>query len=159
MFSVLLNETKVFKYQNTEKVSLKKYKLNGEIEFAPVCFNSATKTVIRHKFSLENAFKEILYLIDNWINEGSGWIVESIESQYINISTYRPLSGSSYMDLPVELKSPRKGLINIKNKDQKCFYGVMLGILILQKKIQRELQKKIENLLSILLIQKNYTKR
>ena len=55
------------------------------------------------------------------MDEGSGWIVELIESQYINISTYRPLSGSSYMDLPVELKSPKKGLINIKNKDQKCF--------------------------------------
>ena len=25
------------------------------------------------------------------------------------------------MDLPVELRSSRKGLINIKNKDQKCF--------------------------------------
>ena len=25
------------------------------------------------------------------------------------------------MDLPVELKSPRKGLINFKNKDKKCF--------------------------------------
>ena len=25
------------------------------------------------------------------------------------------------MSLPVELKSPRKGLINIKSKDQKCF--------------------------------------
>ena len=25
------------------------------------------------------------------------------------------------MDLPIELKHPRKGLINIKNKDQKCF--------------------------------------
>ena len=60
-------------------------------------------------------------MIDVWINNGSGWNVESIESQYINISTYRPLAGSSYMDLPVELKSPRKGLINIKNKDQKCF--------------------------------------
>ena len=60
-------------------------------------------------------------MIDNWINEGSGWIIELIESQYINISTYRPLSGSSYMDLPVELRSPRKGLINIKNKDKKCF--------------------------------------
>ena len=36
-------------------------------------------------------------------------------------STYRPLSGSSYMDLPVELRSPRKGLINIKNKNEKCF--------------------------------------
>ena len=41
--------------------------------------------------------------------------------KYINISTYRPLSGSSYIDLPVELRSPKKGLINIKNKDQKCF--------------------------------------
>ena len=52
---------------------------------------------------------------------GSGWKVKSIKSQYINISTYRPLSGSCYMDLPVELRSPRKGLINMKNKDQKCF--------------------------------------
>ena len=25
------------------------------------------------------------------------------------------------MDLPVELRSLRKGLINIKNKDKKCF--------------------------------------
>ena len=25
------------------------------------------------------------------------------------------------MDLPIDLRSPRKGLINIKNKDQKCF--------------------------------------
>ena len=58
-------------------------------------------------------------MIDVWINNGSGWITELIESHYINISSYRPLLGSSYMDLPVELRSPRKGLINIKNKDEK----------------------------------------
>ena len=61
--------------------------------------------MINHKSSLENAFQEILYRIDNWINEGSGWIVELIESQYINISNYRPLSGSSSVNLPAELKS------------------------------------------------------
>ena len=121
MFSDLLNETKGFKYQITVKVLLKKYKHNGEIEFAPVYFDSFTKTIINHRFKLESSFQEILCMIDNWINEGSGWIIELIESQYINISTYRPLSGSSYMDLPVELRSPRKGLINIKNKDKKCF--------------------------------------
>ena len=60
-------------------------------------------------------------MIDVWINNESGWNVESIESQYINISTYRPLAGRFYMDLSVELRSPRKVLINIKNKDQKCF--------------------------------------
>ena len=66
-------------------------------------------------------FQETLHRIDNWINEESGWIVELIESQYINVSTYWPLSGSSYIKLPVELKSPKKVLINIKNNDQKCF--------------------------------------
>ena len=121
LFSDLLNETKGFKYQITLKVMLKKYKPNGEIEFRPVYFNSTTKTVINHKFSLENTFQEILYRIDDWINEGSDWIVELIESQYINISTYRPLSGSSYVELPTKLKGPKKGLINIKNNDQKCF--------------------------------------
>ena len=60
-------------------------------------------------------------MINVWINNGSGWIIELIESQYINISTYRPLSGSSSMDLRVELRSPRKGLINIKSKAKKCF--------------------------------------
>ena len=118
-FDNLLNEGKYFKYQITVKVLLKKYKPNWEIEFATVYFNSTTKTVIRHKFSIENAFQEIFYMIDVWINEGSGWITESVESQYINISTYRPLSGSPYISLPVELNSPRKGPINIKN----VFYG------------------------------------
>ena len=120
LFSDLLNETKGFKYQITLKVTLKKYKPNKEIEFRPVYFNWKTKTVINHKFRLGNAFQEILYMLDNWTNEGSGWIndLESIDSQYIIISTYRPLSGSSQVKLPIELISPRKGLINIKNKDQ-----------------------------------------
>ena len=59
LFSDLLNEAKGFKYQITVKVLLKKCKLSGEIEFAPVCCNSATKTVINHRFRLENYFQEI----------------------------------------------------------------------------------------------------
>ena len=60
----LLNKRKGFKYQITVKVSLKRYKLHGEIEFAPVYFNSLTKTVINNKFKLEDSFQEILYMID-----------------------------------------------------------------------------------------------
>ena len=121
LFIDLLNETRGFKYQITVKFLLKKYKPNGAIEFTPVYFNSSTKTVINRRYKLNESFQEILYRTDAWINRGSGWIIESIESQYTNISTYRPLVGSSYIDLPIELKHPRKGLINIKNNDQKCF--------------------------------------
>ena len=120
MFGDLLNETKGFKYQITVKGLLEKYKHNGEIEIVRVYFNSEAKTVINHIFRLENYFQKYLYLIDVWINKGSGLIVESLKSQYINISTYRPLSGS-YISLPDELQNPRKALINIKNKDKKCF--------------------------------------
>ena len=86
LFNDLFNERKGFKYQITVKFFLKKYKHNGEIEFAPVYSNALTKTVINQRFKLENYFQEILYI-----------------------------------NLSVELRSPRKGLINIKSKDQKCF--------------------------------------
>ena len=59
LFSDLLNGTEGFKYQITVKVLLKKCTLSGEIEFASVCFNSATKTVINHRFRLKNYFEEI----------------------------------------------------------------------------------------------------
>ena len=126
MFNDLLNGTRGFKYQIRIKVLLKNYSSNGEIEFAPVFFNSSTKTIINRRYKLDKSFQETLYRIDAWINRGSGWIIESIESQYI-----RPLAGSSYIDLPIELKHPRKRLINIKNNDQIVSYGVMLNILIL----------------------------
>ena len=80
----LLNETKDFKYQITVKVLLKKYKLDEEIQFAPVYSNSLKKTVIDHRFRLKNYFQESLYMIDVSINKGSRWNVESVESQYIN---------------------------------------------------------------------------
>ena len=124
LFSDLINEIKGFKYQITVKILLRKYKPNREIEFAPVYFNSSTKLVINHRYKLNKSFQEILYRIDAWINKGSGWIIELTESQYINISAYKPLVGSSYIDLPIELRSPRKGLINIKINDQKGFFMV-----------------------------------
>ena len=77
--------------------------------------------MINHKFDLEKAFQEILYSIERWFNAGSGWIIEKLHSQCINISTFTRLSGSSSIKLPAELKYPKKRLINIKNNDQKRF--------------------------------------
>ena len=52
---------------------------------------------------------------------GSGWIVEEVVNQFLNVSSYLPLSGSTCAKLPVELSHPMKVLINIKNDDNKCF--------------------------------------
>ena len=112
------------------------------------------QTVINYKFSLENAFKEILYSIDNWINKGSGWIVELIESQYIDISTYRPLSGCSYVKLPAELRSSKKGLTNIKNL---LMILIMIKLRFLfEKTILARLKKRITFSLTCFVMKTNW---
>ena len=58
-----------------------------------------------------------MYRIDNWVNEGSGWVIESIDAEYVNISVFSPLIGSTYVELPRRLKNSMKGLINIKSID------------------------------------------
>ena len=62
-----------------------------------------------------------MHRIDNWINEGSGWVIESIDAEYVNVSIFSPLSGSSYIKLPNKLKNPTEDLINIKNNGNNCF--------------------------------------
>ena len=118
LFNDLLNETKGFKYQITVKVLLKKIQAQWRYWICSSLFQFIYKNSDKSQIY---PFQGILYMIDVWINNGSGWNIELIEFQYINISTSRPLSGSSYMVLPVKLKSPRKAIINIKNKDKKCF--------------------------------------
>ena len=62
-----------------------------------------------------------MYKIDYWINEGSGWVIEIVDAEYVNISAYSPLSGSIYIKLPHKLRNSMKGLINIKNNDNISF--------------------------------------
>ena len=121
LFKDLLYEMKGFKYQITMNISLSKEKINGNTEYSFLYFNSIAKAGINLDFNLHKSFEEIFYRIDNWINERSGWVIDSINGEYVNISKYAPLFGSSFIELPNELKHPKKGLINIKNKDNMCF--------------------------------------
>ena len=65
--------------------------------------------------------QEILNVIDKWVSEGSGWVIDRIDSHQINVTLYKPLNGSSYIELPMELRNSKKGLINMKNEDEECF--------------------------------------
>ena len=80
-----------------------------------------TKTVTGCKFKLNQCFNEIIQSLENWISHESGWIVEEIISQFLNLGSYLPLSGSTYIKLPTELDHPMKELINVKNNNNKCF--------------------------------------
>ena len=104
---------KGFKYKIALAILLSKVKGRGETEYCSVYFNSSTKTVINDDYKLDQAFKEIIYRVEYWVSHGSGWIAEEIYKQYLKISSYLGLRGSTYIKLPNELKNPMKGLINI----------------------------------------------
>ena len=54
--------------------------------------------------------QEILNTINKWVSEDSGWMIfiDRIDSHYINVTTYKPLNGSSYIELPTEFRNPKK---------------------------------------------------
>ena len=156
LFKDLLNEIKGFKYQITLAVLLSKIKTDENIEYSPVYFNLTTKTVINsNEFGLDQTFQEILYRIDNWINQRSGWIVESIEGFYLNVSSYSPLIGSACIEIPDELKNSRKGLINIQNNDNKYFLWCHVRHLNLIDKNPQRITKKDKELVSKLNYERN----
>ena len=141
----LLNEIKGFKYQIALSILLGKVKSSDSVEYSPICFNSTTKTVINsNKYGLNQSFQDILCRIDNWINEGSGWKIEEIHNQYLNVSSYSLLIGSTYIELPNELKHSKEGLINIQNHDNKCFLWCHVRHLNFVDKNPQRITKKIE---------------
>ena len=66
-----------------------------KMTFKTAYFNSKAKTVINENEineSIQTSNQEILNGIAVWLSEGSGWTLESIDDQYINIVKYKPLT-------------------------------------------------------------------
>ena len=123
LFNNLLVQTKGFKFVETLQVKFIKYSSDKKI-LKNGYFNSTTDLIINEtdiKLAIQASQQQILNKIAQWISEGSGWTILSIENHYINIVNYNPLKGSSYIELPQELRNSAKGLINMKNKDNECF--------------------------------------
>ena len=59
---------------------------------------------------------------------GSGWIFQSIENLLLKVDRFNPLKGEGYIDLPVVIKA-KKAVINVQNKDNKCFEYAILSAL------------------------------
>ena len=88
LYDELLREKKGFKCIISTTITLKKRINDNGFDPKTLSFNSLIKTVINQRYHLNDSFEEILNLLDIWINEGSGWIIDKIEGIYINISNY-----------------------------------------------------------------------
>ena len=139
----LLNEMKGLKYVETLKVTFNKIS-DGEIVEKLAYFNSKVQTIINNteiNEALQMSKQNLLNQISQWISEGSGWTIQSVDSHYLNIVKYKPMKGSSYIQLPSELRNSSKGLINMKNEDNECFRWCHIRHLNPQEKYPQRIKK------------------
>ena len=132
----LLAAKRGFQFNAALKVRLSKRTENGTIYREPY-FNAGPFTVTNSdqiSESIDNSNEIILEIMAGWLSEGSGWVYELALLHNINIVSYFPLKGKSYLKLPEELRNPKKTLVNPKNEDNRCFLWCHVRYLNPQKR-------------------------
>ena len=66
--------------------------------------------------------------IETYQEAGSGWHFKEVDKLEIHTVEYNPTNGSSYIPLP-DWISNKKAIVNIQNKDEKCFLWCILRYL------------------------------
>ena len=76
----------------------------------------------------DEAMDKINEDFETYTGEGSGWILDQIESVDLHIARYKPIRGSSYIETPVCLVKKR-AIVNIQNEDMLCFLYCIIAFL------------------------------
>ena len=87
----------------------------------------------------------ILEKIQQFQNNGSGWVFENVEYFDINTDPFEPLSGSSYISLPKNLED-KKAIINVRNEnDHECLKLAITSAIYQREKHPERLIKEMRN--------------
>ena len=71
---------------------------------------------------------DIIKKSEEFQKRDSGWALQEVLYLELNINKYKPLRGSSYINLPKDIIS-KKACINIQNKDNACFAWAVMSAL------------------------------
>ena len=92
----LLKDMKGFKFIEMLEVTFEKVTIDSKTGkhvsiYKTAFFNGKAKTItkaddIEHELNMSR--QEIPNVIDKWVSEGSGWVIDRIDSHYINVTTY-----------------------------------------------------------------------
>ena len=93
--------------------------------------------------------KKITEQIDTYEKNGSGWYFKEVLNLEIHTAEFNVMNGSSYIPLPDWILN-KKAIVNIENKDEKCFLWCVLRYLYPRDKNDTWLTdlKKYENSLN-----------
>ena len=103
-------------------------------------FRSQTRTLLRStqiNAMLEESSTKINTSFENYLQRGSGWILESIDYLKVFTAIYEPIRGKSYVPTPKSIVM-KKAVINIRNEDEKCFEYAIIALQHFDKIVQKD---------------------
>ena len=119
-------------------------KIKRDDKTTKTCYlNSKAETIINESdifYILESTYTTIISNIPKFLGKGSGMIIDSVMPHKKNISEYKLLAASSYINFSKILNHPQKGLINIQNNDNSEYFKWFSKIIAIVGKI-REIHK------------------
>ena len=110
------------KFQLALKVRLRKDNPDGSEEYTDPVLRHKQEALLQEseiKGALNEAFQRVLETLEKWTQRGSGWVVDRVETLWLDIARYQPLRGGSYIPLPAAVRN-KKAVVNVKNRDDHC---------------------------------------
>lgn len=93
--------------------------------------------ILTQGFEIDEQYQDTISIIEgrvqNFETQGSGWQVAYIKRASVGSAKYDSIGGGSHISLPPYIKN-KKAIINIVNKDEKCFVYSVLAYLHPQPK-------------------------
>ena len=124
-----LKEHRNIKFKLILKCNMTKTNIGtGEVIHSPAAFQSNVEinlesTDLNDIYAI--AVGKMLESLAAFQMQGSNWIFDSIIGLELHTVKYKPLNGSSFIQLPEYLRK-KKAIINIQNKDNECFKWCIL---------------------------------
>ncbi|XP_060870596.1 uncharacterized protein LOC132945009 [Metopolophium dirhodum] len=75
---------------------------------------------------VEEAFAKLMKEQDEYTSKGSGFTLQCIDGLMLGVYKYKPIGGSSYIQLPGAIEN-KKAVINPQNLDSQCFKWAILA--------------------------------
>ena len=116
---------------NMEKQDIKQNVGVVGLEESKAYFNSVTTNNIESDDVdelIEKSYDKIEEGIESYNEAGTGWYFKEVVKLEIHTVEYNPTKGSSYIVLPDWITN-KKAIVNIQNKDEKCFLWCVLRYL------------------------------
>ena len=132
-FEKIIKEAKMIGVKYTFSVSVVFYQVTNENDITdpPVVFRSEILLAQQDDEVQEQLSKTLIQLsnkIDEFVANGSGWVIHHFKKLDLSIFKYDPLKASSYIKLPKWIED-KKACLNIHNTDEKCFVWSVLAAL------------------------------